>query len=140
MHAHWMMPANTALGGTILRGNAGASAAQVSPKLVHAAHEFEGMLMEELLKPLATGGVPGDDEDDAGNGGDGLGSAGAVGSFAVDSLAQAISQQGGFGIADKLIAQISQREAAESSKQGNTTELTREIGKETERAKIKPLK
>jgi peptidoglycan hydrolase FlgJ len=140
MNAHLMMPVNTALGSAVLGDNSGASATQVSPKLVHAAHEFEGMLMEELLKPLATGGVPGDDEDGDGNDSDGLGSAGAVGSFAVDSLAQAISQHGGFGIADKLIAQLSQREATESSKLGNTTEVTRETGKETERAKIKPLK
>jgi Rod binding domain-containing protein len=140
MHASLMMPVHTALGSTALRASSGASAAQASPKLVRAAHEFEGMLMEELLKPLATGGVPGDDEDDDGSNSDGLGSAGAVGSFAVDSLAQAISQHGGFGIADKLIAQLSQREATESSKSGNTTELTREVGKETGRAKIKPLK
>lgn len=141
MHTHLTMPVHTALGGVAL-SSGGASAAQPSPKLVRAAHEFEGMLMEELLKPLATGGVPGEDEDGDGgdNGGGGLGSAGAVGSFAVDSLAQAISQAGGFGIANKLIAQIEQREAAESSRSGNTAELTREIGKETQRTKIKPLK
>lgn len=140
MPMHMMMPVNTVLGGAALGSNSGVSAGQPSPKLVRAAHEFEGMLMEELLKPLATGGVPGDDEDGSGNDSGGLGSAGAVGSFAVDSLAQAISRQGGFGIADKLIAQISQREATESTGSGNTNELTREIGKETERAKIKPLK
>jgi hypothetical protein len=129
MHTHLTMPVNPDLGGTGLGnaglGNAGlsrtglsrtglsgggASAAQPSPKLVHAAHEFEGMLMEELLKPLAGGGVPGDDGDD------------------------------GFGIANQLIAQIARREAAESSRSENNTGLAREIGKGTGRSKIKPLK
>ncbi len=138
MHTHLTMPVNTALGGAALRG-AAASAAQPSPKLVRAAHEFEGMLMKELLKPLTSGAAPGDDDDGDGDGG-ALGSAGALGEFAADSLAQAISQQGGFGIANQLIAQLSEREAAEVAGSGNAAERRREIGKAAERGKIKPLK
>lgn len=70
------------------------------PKLVRAAHEFEGQLMKELLKPLnAGGGWSGEDEDS--------GSAGALGDFASEALGQALSRQGGFGIADKIIGRLS---------------------------------
>ena len=70
------------------------------PRLVHAAHEFEAQMMKELLKPLAqSSGLTGDDSD--------AGSAGALGEFATESLAQAMSQQGGLGIATQLIHSLS---------------------------------
>jgi len=67
------------------------------PRLVHAAHEFEAQLMKELLKPLTAG----DDDEEAG-------SAGALGDFAGEALGRALSDHGGFGIADRIIAQVSQ--------------------------------
>lgn len=71
-----------------------------NPRLAHAAHEFEAQLMKELLKPVTAGaGLPGDDDEE--------GSAGALGAFAGEALANAISQAGGFGIADRLIQQLS---------------------------------
>lgn len=71
------------------------------PRLVRAAHEFEAQMMKELLKPLEqSSGLAGDDED--------AGSAGALGEFATESLAQAMSQQGGMGIANRLIQSMSQ--------------------------------
>src|ERR1700735_3490048 len=82
---------------------AGGQAGTIQPKLVKAAHEFEAQLMKELMKPLTSGGAPGDDEDDDDDRGSGLGSAGALGEYASESLAQALSLQGGFGIADKII-------------------------------------
>lgn len=66
-------------------------------RLVNAAHEFEAQLMKELLKPLTAG----DDEDEAG-------SAGALGDFAGEALGRTLSDQGGFGIADRIVAQVSQ--------------------------------
>ena len=71
-----------------------------SPRLARAAHEFEGQLMKELLKPLtATDGLAGD-ADEAGSGS-------ALGEFAAESLAEGISRQGGFGIADKVLGELS---------------------------------
>jgi Rod binding domain-containing protein len=70
------------------------------PRLVRAAHEFEGLMMNEILKPMIHGdGLTGGD--------DGDGSGGVMGQFAGDSLGQAISQRGGFGIADRIIGQLS---------------------------------
>ena len=73
--------------------------AQPQPRLVRAAHEFEGQLMKELLKPLnQSDGLGGDDDS---------GSAGALGDFASEALGQALSRQGGFGIADKIVGRLS---------------------------------
>jgi Rod binding domain-containing protein len=61
-------------------------------KLERSAHEFEASLMAELLKPLQ-------EENEDG----GIGSSGALGGFASESLAKAISERGGFGIADRIL-------------------------------------
>ena len=74
------------------------------PRLVHAAHEFEAQMMKELLKPMT-----GKDEltgEDDGSGGD-SGSNGALGEFASEALGQALSRQGGFGIADSIVRDLS---------------------------------
>lgn len=75
-----------------------------SPKLVRAAHEFEGQMMEELLKPMMNSSDPltGDDEQS--------GSGGTLGEFATEALGKALSQQGGFGIADGIIKELSHQE------------------------------
>ncbi len=70
------------------------------PRLVHAAHEFEAQMMAELLKPLTRSGALAGDEDS--------GSTGALGEFAGETLGQALSEQGGFGIADRILGQLSQ--------------------------------
>lgn len=68
-------------------------------RLVRAAHEFEGQLMKELLKPLnQSDGLGGEDDS---------GSAGALGDFAGEALGQALSRQGGFGIADRIVGRLS---------------------------------
>jgi Rod binding domain-containing protein len=60
--------------------------------------------MKELLKPM-TGkdGLTGEDEDTAGD----AGSNGALGDFASQALGQALSQQGGFGIAKSILQNLS---------------------------------
>jgi Rod binding domain-containing protein len=70
-----------------------------SPKLVTAAHEFEASMMKELMGPLVSGddSLDGDSED----------SASALTSFAGEALGKAISEQGGFGIATKILHQLS---------------------------------
>ncbi len=78
-----------------------ASAQAKNPKLERSAHEFEASLMAELLKPLQEGvGLTGEDS------GSSAGSEGALSGFASESLARAISERGGFGIADRLLHQL----------------------------------
>jgi Rod binding domain-containing protein len=85
-----------------------------SPKLVKAAHEFEAQMMKELLAPM-TGADPdadpllsdGDDGDSGLALGSGSGSGGALAGFASEALGQALSERGGFGIADKIIRELS---------------------------------
>jgi hypothetical protein len=71
-------------------------------------------MMKELLQPM-TGADPdadplfsdGDDASGSGLGlGSGSGSGGALADFASQSLGQALSQRGGFGIADRIIHQL----------------------------------
>jgi Rod binding domain-containing protein len=79
------------------------SPAVKNPGLERSAHEFEASLMAELLKPLQeTDGLTGED-----NSGGGAGSGGALGDFASESLARAISERGGFGSADRILRQLS---------------------------------
>ena len=73
-----------------------------SPRLVRAAHEFEAQLMKELLRPMTESGTLTGDDD-----GDGSGGAGTLGEFASESLAGALSAGGGFGIADRILGEIS---------------------------------
>ena len=90
--------------------NPGTAAQAKNPKLEQTAHEFEASLMTELLRPLQEGdGLTGEDKD-----GGGAGSEGALSGFASESLARAISERGGFGIADRILRQL------ESSSPGTT--------------------
>jgi Rod binding domain-containing protein len=78
------------------------SPAAKDPRLERSAHEFEASLMAELLKPLQqTDGLTGEGGD-----GSGAGSGGALGDFASESLARAISERGGFGIAEQILRQL----------------------------------
>ena len=81
------------------------AAAAPQPQLVRAAHEFEGMMMQELLKPMTqSDALTGDD----GEGADwDAGSGGALSQFASEAFGQAVSAGGGFGIANLIIRQLS---------------------------------
>jgi Rod binding domain-containing protein len=81
----------TALGAVDL--SAGLTTSDHRPGLERSAHEFEASLMAELLKPLQ--------EEESNDGG--MGSSGALAGFASESLAKAISEHGGFGIADRIL-------------------------------------
>jgi Rod binding domain-containing protein len=85
------------IGAERVAGPAGVAAPQ--PRLVRAAHEFEAMMMKELLKPM-TG-------EDADSGDGDSGSTGALGEFASEALGQALSSSGGFGIANEIVRSIS---------------------------------
>jgi flagellar protein FlgJ len=81
------------------------------PKLERCAHEFEASLMAELLKPMQeSDGLTGED------GGGGTASGGALSGFASESLARAISERGGFGIANRILQQLEPSNAGGTQK------------------------
>lgn len=81
------------------------------PRLVSAAHEFEGQMLKELLKPMTeSDGLGGSDSD-----------SGILGEFASEALGKALSEQGGFGIAKQILAHFSES--------GNRTEAKSVTGK-----------
>jgi Rod binding domain-containing protein len=92
---------NASEAGMSTGGTAGAP-----PRLVRAAHEFEGQMMQELLKPMTNDDALTGEESDSDNGG-GPGSGGALGDFASEALGQALSQHGGFGIANRIVTDLS---------------------------------
>jgi flagellar protein FlgJ len=71
-------------------------------KLVDAAHQFEGVLMGEMLKSMQT------DKDgmSSDNGEEDSSSSDTLRSFGTESMAKALSQGGGFGIAKQIIAKV----------------------------------
>jgi len=70
-----------------------------SSHMIAAAHEFEGQLMKELLRPMTTS----DNEDDPQ-----AGFCGAMTDFAAEALGQALSSRGGFGIATSILHSFSE--------------------------------
>jgi Rod binding domain-containing protein len=78
-------------------------------RLEHSAREFEASLMAELLKPLQARDGFGSEDSDSDSG---AGSGGALSGFASESLAQAISVRGGFGIAERILRQLEPSKAA----------------------------
>jgi Rod binding domain-containing protein len=82
----------------------------LQPRLIRAAHEFEAQMMKELLKPLASGNGLNGSEDESG-------SAGALGEYAGEALGRALSEAGGFGIANRIVGQVSQSGISHSGNQ-----------------------
>jgi Rod binding domain-containing protein len=76
--------------------------ALANPRLVRAAHEFEAQMMKELLTPMTRGNVLTGEENDSD-----AGSGGALGEFGTESLAGALSAQGGFGVANRILHDLS---------------------------------
>jgi len=91
--------------------NAALRDAQLDPKLVTAAHQFEASLMQELLQPLNSDSLFGDEEDSQPDSTGSLGgltsssdgSGSALLSFGSEALAKALSEKGGLGIARKVL-------------------------------------
>ena len=91
-------------GAYAVTGEGGKSDAAPSPRLVRAAHEFEGQMMKELLKPMTNGdALTGTDADKD----SGAGSGGALGELASEALGQSLSERGGLGIANQIIQELS---------------------------------
>jgi Rod binding domain-containing protein len=85
---------------------AGASDAQ-HRKLTDAAQQFEGMLLQELLKPMREHSFgSGDSDNSSSDDPDSSGFADTLSSFGSESLAAAISRAGGLGIAKQVVQQV----------------------------------
>lgn len=81
-----------------------------NPKLEQAAHDFESMMMSELLKPLQHDSLfseNGDDDSASGSGN-------ALSQFASESLGRALSAHGGLGIGKKVLDQLNLQSAGKS--------------------------
>jgi peptidoglycan hydrolase FlgJ len=75
-------------------------------KLADAAQQFEGMLLQELLKPMREHSFGSGDTDGAKDDPDASGFADTLSSFGSESLATAISRSGGLGIAKLVTRQL----------------------------------
>ena len=86
----------------------GGAAGQRTAKLVAGAHEFEGMMLQQMLKGLKFGEAPGDGGED----GEATGANGTLQGYGTEALAKSIASGGGFGIARRIIAQVTAEDAA----------------------------
>lgn len=68
-------------------------------KLAAGAHEFEAMLLAEMMKPLKFGEAESSEEDEGG-------AAGTIRSMGTEAMAKAISAGGGLGIAREILSQV----------------------------------
>ena len=73
-------------------------------KLADAAQQFEGMFLQQMLKPMSS--MSKEDGSGSDDGDDQAGDTGGYQSLGVESLAKAISAAGGLGIARNVIASV----------------------------------
>ena len=106
-----------AVAGASQQAPAPAAAAVEHRKLTGAAQQFEGMLLEEMLKPMKQHGFcrgdgddGGDSDDDNKDGGSGLGD--TLSSYGTEALATAIAKGGGMGIAKRVVEQVEREKSA----------------------------
>jgi flagellar protein FlgJ len=77
--------------------------AQRQAKLVDAAQQFEATMLQELLKPMQHGQSSwGDEEKSEESASD------TISGFGTEAIAKAISKSGGFGIARRVVEQVTQ--------------------------------
>lgn len=77
--------------------------AQRHAKLADAAQQFEAMMMQELLKPFATGRDGWGEEEQSTDA-----AADTMSSFGTEAVAKAIAKGGGLGIARQVIQQVTE--------------------------------
>lgn len=81
-------------------------------KLADGAHQFEAMMLEQMLKPLHFGESP----DAAGEESSG-GASETLRGFGTEAIAKAIASGGGFGLARQIVRQVTaQRDAAQENR------------------------
>lgn len=86
-----------------LANHAPASLDSTSPKLIDAAHQFESMLLQEMLKPMRSGQDSWGGEGESDNTDHSMDT---ISSFGTEAVATAISKGGGLGIARQVIRQV----------------------------------
>jgi len=84
-------------------GQSGVSGTPEHRKLMDAAQQFEGMLLQEMLKPMREHGFGQQDEEDKS---EGSGFGDTLSSFGTEAMATAIAKGGGLGIAKRVVAQV----------------------------------
>jgi peptidoglycan hydrolase FlgJ len=78
---------------------------QRQAKLVDAAQQFEATMLQELLKPMQHGQSSwGDEEKSEDSASD------TISSFGTEAIAKAISKGGGFGIARRVVEQVTKEQ------------------------------
>lgn len=108
-------------GHSVLR-EASATSASQHRKLVEAAQQFEGMLLEEMLKPMKANGLSQEGAQDDGDDQDGgLGLGDTLSRFGTEAMATAIARAGGLGIAKRVVEQVE----VETGSHANTSSDTR---------------
>jgi peptidoglycan hydrolase FlgJ len=75
---------------------------QKQAKLTDAAQQFEAMMLQEMLKPMRKEQSSWGDDDN----GEGDSASDTISSFGAEAFAKALSKEGGFGIAKKVISQV----------------------------------
>jgi Rod binding domain-containing protein len=88
-------------------------------KLVDAAQQFEGMLLQEMLKPMKEHGFCQEENEDKE---EGSGFADTLSSFGTEAVATAIAKSGGLGIAKRVVSQV------EGEKASHSTEAAHVVG------------
>ena len=90
-----------------------ASAILEHRKLTDAAQQFEGMLLQEMLKPMKEHGFcEGDGDEDSDSKEDTAGLGDTLSSYGAETMATAIAKSGGLGIARHVVEQVEGERAA----------------------------
>jgi flagellar protein FlgJ len=109
---------------------AAAPAASTPPSLEHrklteAAQQFEGMLLQEMLKPMREHGFGQSDSDDK-DSSSGFGD--TLSSYGTESVATAIAKGGGLGIAKRVVEQVEgEKSSHDANRNGNSRTDTLEV-------------
>jgi peptidoglycan hydrolase FlgJ len=93
---------------SVAAGTGAAANPQRHARLVAAAQQFEGMMLEQMLKPLQKPQDTGFGQDPDG---DRDGSLDTMSSYGTEAVASAIARSGGLGIARRIVADVSRIDA-----------------------------
>lgn len=98
-------------------------------KLADAAHQFESMLLQEMLKPMRLGqdSWGGDSSETTDSSMD------TISSFGTEAVATAISRAGGLGIAKQVIRQVTQEHLHTANAAHHGTEVQPGVADKEER-------
>jgi flagellar protein FlgJ len=103
-------------------GGPAAVAAAQHRKLTDAAQQFEGMLLQEMLKPMKEHGFAQEEADDGDGKDAGTGFGDTLSSFGSETLATAIAKSGGLGIAKRVVEQVEGEKAARATASSPNTQ------------------